>query len=131
MRIKADVEFVKKECENDECDWNPDMAEYCGKEFAAYSVDDDGDYRCVFADGVPWYFPLSCIETEPAYKSILFALCASLTLCDHLGDVCEDVFEALDQAGIKVDQVEEFSDIIPLLPQPAVTLHGSTFDEET
>ena len=65
---------------------------------------------------------------EEKYKGILFALCASLTLCDHMGDVWEATVEALKQAGIGADalnEVEEFSDITDLLPSPVKTLWGT------
>lgn len=39
----------------------------------------------------------------PDYRTILLRLCGSLTLCDHMGDVCGDVFEALKQAMPEVD----------------------------
>lgn len=38
---------------------------------------------------------------EADYKKILLSLIGSLTLADHLGDVWDDVSEALDQAGFK------------------------------
>lgn len=40
---------------------------------------------------------------EPDYRTILLSLIGSLTLCDHMGDVSNDVQEALDQIGLKIE----------------------------
>ena len=61
MRIKSDVEFVKRECEGI---WMSEMADYCGQEVISYNVDRDGDYCCIFSDGHNWAFPPSCLEKE-------------------------------------------------------------------
>ena len=37
---------------------------------------------------------------EPDYKKILLQLCLSITICDHIGDVIDNVHGALDLAGI-------------------------------
>ncbi len=70
---------------------------------------------------------------EPDYKAILFALCASLSIEDNMGDVWGDVVEALQQAGIPksaFDDVEEFSDIIGVLPKPVKSLWGNPLEED-
>lgn len=36
-------------------------------------------------------------------RDILLSLCGSLTLCDHMGDVADDVYEALKRAGVTVE----------------------------
>ena len=59
MRIKSDVEFVKRECEGI---WMSEMADYCGQEVISYNVDRDGDYVCHFSNGGNWAYPPSCIE---------------------------------------------------------------------
>ena len=59
MRIKSDVEFVKRECERI---WMSEMADYCGQEVISYNVDRDGDYVCHFSNGGNWAYPPSCIE---------------------------------------------------------------------
>ena len=61
MRIKSDVEFVNSECEKRDI-WDDGMDYYCGREVVSYSIDEDGDYECKFADGESWYYPFSCIE---------------------------------------------------------------------
>ena len=61
MRIKSDVEFVKRECEGI---WMSEMADYCGKEVISYNVDRDGDYCCIFSDGHNWAFPSSCLTED-------------------------------------------------------------------
>lgn len=45
--------------------------------------------------------------SEPDYRAILLSLCASLTLCDHMGDVSDYVFKALEMAGVKVDEDDD------------------------
>ncbi len=70
------------------------------------------------------------IKTEPDYKSILFSLCASLTLCDHMGDVCEDVFEALKKAGIKTKDANDLEDVYKLLPEGTRTLYGTIIGDD-
>ena len=70
---------------------------------------------------------------EPDYKAILFALCASIGIDDNNRDIFEDVIEALRQAGIpdsELDIVEEFSDIVQVLPKPVKTLYGTILDDE-
>ncbi len=37
------------------------------------------------------------------HRAILLSLIGSLTLCDHMGDVSNDVQEALDQIGLKIE----------------------------
>ena len=61
MRIKSDVEFVKRECEGI---WMSEMADYCGQEVISYNVDRDGDYCCIFSDGHNWAFPSSCLTED-------------------------------------------------------------------
>ena len=53
-------------------------------------------------------------------REILLSLCASLTLCDHMGDVSEDVDAALELAGIKIgdDNDDDWGTRV------ARTLHG-------
>lgn len=36
-------------------------------------------------------------------RDILLSLIGSLTLCDHMGDVADDVNEALKQIGLKIE----------------------------
>jgi len=39
--------------------------------------------------------------TEPNYKELLLSLIASMTLADHMGDVCDDVQTVMDKMGIE------------------------------
>ena len=75
---------------------------------------------------------LTALKGGPDYKSILFALCASLSLEDTIGDVWEDVIEALDQAGICADigNMDEFQDVLKILPKPVMTLYGPVDEED-
>ncbi len=76
---------------------------------------------------------LTALKGGPDYKSILFALCASLSIQDTMGDVWEDTVEALKQAGLsaaKLDRMDEFQDILRILPKPVMTLYGPVDEEE-
>lgn len=35
-------------------------------------------------------------------REILMSLCAGACLADHMGDMADDIFEALDQIGIEI-----------------------------
>ena len=41
------------------------------------------------------------------YKELFFKLIASLTLCDHMGDVMEDVECALRRAGVEIPEIHD------------------------
>lgn len=76
---------------------------------------------------------LTALKGGPDYKSILFALCASLSIQDTMGDVWEDTVEALKQAGLsaaKLDRMDEFQDILRILPKPVMTLYGPVDEED-
>ena len=75
---------------------------------------------------------LAALKEGPDYKGVLFALCASLSLEDTIGDVWEDVIEALDQAGICADigNMDEFQDVLKILPKPVMTLYGPVDEED-
>ena len=75
---------------------------------------------------------LTALKGGPDYKSILFALCASLSLEDTIGDVWEDVIEALDQAGICADigSMDGFQDVLKIMPKPVMTLYGPVDEED-
>ena len=54
---------------------------------------------------------------EPDYLKILLQLIASLTLCDHMGDVGNDMMHALELAGVDVKDIWDEN-------EPAATLHA-------
>lgn len=59
-------------------------------------------------------------------REILLSLCASLTLADHMGDVSEDVIEALRRAGITVEDRPWPQDVTHALHKLGVkTLYGT------
>lgn len=74
--------------------------------------------------------------SEPDYKQILINLCASTSLCDHLGDVTEDVYEALKQAKIldkeKIYEFDDTHDMVKYLAREhkAKTIFGTSFGED-
>ena len=75
---------------------------------------------------------LAALKEGPDYKGVLFALCASLSLEDTIGDVWEDVIEALDQAGICADigSMDGFQDVLKIMPKPVMTLYGPIEEDE-
>ena len=62
MRIKSDVEFVKKECEAHDCGWLEEMECRCGENVVKIKNESETKLKCFFSDGDWWYYPLSCIE---------------------------------------------------------------------
>ena len=42
-------------------------------------------------------------KTTPDYRKIILDFAASLTLCDHMGDVCGDLQKVMDLIGVKCD----------------------------
>lgn len=40
---------------------------------------------------------------EPDYRKLLLNFIGSLTLCDHMGDVSNDVNEVLEQMGLNIE----------------------------
>jgi len=71
------------------------------------------------------------------YKKVLLNLLGSLCLCDHMGDVSDDVEKALEQAGMD-DVLEEiaegenfFSDLAKSLhKRGATTLYGTALQDD-
>ena len=68
-------------------------------------------------------------EATPDYKTILFSLCAGMFLCGHMGDVSEDVYKALELAGIDISESEYLDDIRKILPRPVLSLYGDDLNE--
>ena len=66
MRIKRDVEFVKRECESypDAIDWDDDMEEYCGKTVSEVKNISDQKVKCSFPDGTRWSYTPACLEED-------------------------------------------------------------------
>ncbi len=72
---------------------------------------------------------------EPDYKALLFQLCASLTLCDHMGDVAEDIFDVLKMAGLEKAEeetgTEDWMDLVlKTLPPGTTTIYGTTLRDD-
>ena len=105
-------------------------------EYANRYEDDEGDwvlYDEAKAEIDALKAELTALKGGPDYKSILFALCASLSIQDTMGDVWEDTVEALKQAGLsaaKLDRMDEFQDILRILPKPVMTLYGPVDEED-
>lgn len=64
--------------------------------------------------------------SEPDYKQLLLQFIGSLTMCDHMGDVGEDVEKVLKLAKIDIDEWEDWSDLRNSLGKMGVTtLYGT------
>lgn len=72
--------------------------------------------------------------SDPDYKDILYRLIASMSLCDHMGDVMSDCMYALKDTGIKLpDEVDEISKLMPYMFREqgiTKTSVGSDIDDE-
>ena len=65
MRIKNDVEFVKKECEsNDTVEWCDIMERRCGEKVTDVKVLTDTKVKCTFSDGDWYYYTPACLEED-------------------------------------------------------------------
>lgn len=65
MRIKSDVEFVKKECMSDDSiGWDDQMECRCGEIVSEVKKLKDTEVKCIFSDGDWWSYPPSCLEEE-------------------------------------------------------------------
>ncbi len=64
------------------------------------------------------------------YKGLLLQFIASLTLCDHMGDVADDVSKILKTIGLKIEW-EDWHDLGNKLAKMGVTtLYGTLLREE-
>lgn len=65
-------------------------------------------------------------------RDILLQLIASLTLCDHMGDVCDSIQKTLDLLSIKVDEWNDLYELGSVLGKMGITtLYGTElWDEE-
>ena len=114
MRIKSDVEFVKRECEKHEI-WNEGMTMYCGQEVLAYRIDEDGDYECRFADDNFWYYRASCIEglttLEKGKKYTIAAGEAPMTFVEE-----SENFAIFEGGFVVKKDGNEFVEVVPKVP---------------
>ena len=63
MRIKSDVEFVKKECMSDDTiDWCSSMKCRCGEKVTDVKTINDTKVKCTFSDGDWYYYTPDCLE---------------------------------------------------------------------
>jgi hypothetical protein len=68
---------------------------------------------------------------EIDYRTLLLQLCASLTLCDHLGDVLDDVLFVLRALEMEPAEWDDLADIGRALGQQGITtLYGTSLGEE-
>ena len=63
IKIKSDVEFVKKECMSDEAiDWVSRMASRCGETVTDVHKLSGNKVKCTFSDGDWYYYTPDCLE---------------------------------------------------------------------
>ena len=69
-------------------------------------------------------------ETADEYRALVLSLIGSLTLCDHMGDVSNDVQAVLDRLGINIEWYE-WHDLGDALGRMGVTtLYGTSLVDE-
>jgi len=69
-------------------------------------------------------------EKELDYRDILLKFVASLTLCEHMGDVADDIETVLDIIGIKL-KWEDLYDLRRKLGKMGITsLYGTALIDE-
>ena len=65
MRIKSDVDFVKKECESDDSiGWDDSMECRCGEKVTEVEKISDTEVMCTFSDGDWYYYTPACLEED-------------------------------------------------------------------
>ncbi len=70
------------------------------------------------------------ISRKVTKETVLLKFIASLTLCDHMGDVCDDINEVLKQLDIDIDY-EDLSDLGSKLGEIGITtLQGTSMVDE-
>lgn len=63
MRIKSDVEFVKRECMSDDTiAWSDRMKYRCGSAVTEVTKISDNKVECTFSDGAWYYYTPACLE---------------------------------------------------------------------
>ena len=63
------------------------------------------------------------------YKKILLQLIASLTLCDHMGDVGDDINKTLENIDLQVGEWDDICELGHLLGKMGITtLYETTID---
>lgn len=68
--------------------------------------------------------------TADEYRELILSLIASLTLCDHMGDVADDVNETLKRLGVTIEW-DEWHDLGRALGKMGVTtLYGTPIGED-
>lgn len=64
------------------------------------------------------------------YKNLLLQFIASLTLCDHMGDVADDIIVVLKKMEIAIEW-DDIDDLGKALGEMGVTtLYGTTLGED-
>ena len=69
-------------------------------------------------------------KLEPDYKTILLQFLASLTLCDHMGDVSNDVVDVLEKIGVEIEW-DEWDELGNALGKMGITtLNGAALTQD-
>jgi hypothetical protein len=68
--------------------------------------------------------------SELDYKTILLQFIGSLTLCDHMGDVSNDVVQVLERIGLNIEW-DDWPDLGRELARMGITtLYGTSLGSE-
>ena len=115
MRIKSDVEFVKKECEAHDCGWLEEMECRCGENVVKIKNESETKLKCFFSDGDWWYYPLSCIEglttLEKGKKYTIAAGEAPMTFVEE-----SENFAIFEGGFVVKKDGNEFVEVVPKVP---------------
>lgn len=69
--------------------------------------------------------------SEIDYRTLLLQLIGSLTLCDHMGDVSNDVDFVLKKLGIEIEDWDEMYELASKLGEMGITtLYGTELTGE-
>lgn len=69
-------------------------------------------------------------KTAESYRNLILQFIASLTLCDHMGDVADDIARVLKEAGLKLDY-DDLTDLGHKLGKLGITtLYGTQLNDE-
>lgn len=69
-------------------------------------------------------------EKELDYRDILLRFIASLTLCEHMGDVADDIETVLDILGIKLEWEDLYDLRMKLGKMGIKTLYGTALIDD-
>ena len=116
MRIKSDVEFVKRECMSDDSvDWTSSMECRCGETVTKVKKLSDNKVKCTFSDGDWYYYTPACLEEdvtlEKGKKYTIAAGEAPMTFVEE-----SENFAIFEGGFVVKKDGNEFVEVVPKVP---------------